>query len=75
VSSCIGFIIRFQGDQAIIQKNDYSIVSIPRSELPAHVREGDFVVEMASTHEYKVDYTLTQLRNQEIRRMTVYYFD
>jgi hypothetical protein len=75
MSSGIGFVIRFEGNQAVIRKNDYSIVTIPRDRLPENLKEGDFVVEMLQTHEYKVDYALTELRHIELRRMTDCFVD
>ncbi|NLW12665.1 MAG: DUF3006 domain-containing protein [Clostridiaceae bacterium] len=75
MSSGIGFVIRFEGDQAIIRKKDYSIVTIPKNRLPANLKEGDFVVELLQTHEYKVDYALTELRLRELRRMTDCFVD
>lgn len=75
MSNGIGFVIRFEGDHAVIRRNDYSTVMIPRSLLPVNLREGDFVVKTLQTHEYKVDYTLTERRHLEIRRMTDCFFD
>lgn len=75
MSSGIGFVIRLEGNQAMIRKNDYSIVTIPRDRLPANLKEGDFLIETQQTREYKVDYTLTELRHIELRRMTDCFVD
>jgi hypothetical protein len=35
---------RFEGDAAVCEKPDRSMINIPRSKLPAEVKEGDVLI-------------------------------
>ncbi|MED4226491.1 DUF3006 domain-containing protein [Neobacillus cucumis] len=58
---------RFEGDLAVCEKEDKSMIDIPRKELPKEIQVGDvLVIEKGQT---RVDYGETQNRKQRIDKL------
>lgn len=68
-----GFIESFDGDFAVIFQADRSIIRIRRSALPPEAKEGFFVIEADRPDHYVIDYSITEKRQQELRRMSESY--
>ncbi|MBM7651269.1 DUF3006 domain-containing protein [Neobacillus cucumis] len=58
---------RFEGDLAVCEKEDKSMIDIPRKELPKEIQVGDvLVIEKGQT---RVDHGETQNRKQRIDKL------
>ena len=49
----VGIIDRFEGEYAVVEREDQGMLKIPRSELPHDAHEGDVLVRIDGVH--KVD--------------------
>ncbi|HHT56831.1 DUF3006 domain-containing protein [Herbinix luporum] len=58
---------RFEGEYAVCEKEDLTLVNILRSKLPAETKEGDCLVEKDDGSFY-IDIEATKDRKQQIRR-------
>ncbi|CUH93437.1 DUF3006 domain-containing protein [Herbinix luporum] len=58
---------RFEGEYAVCEKEDLTLVNILRSKLPAETKEGDCLVEKDDGSFY-IDIEATMDRKQQIRR-------
>jgi hypothetical protein len=69
-----GFIERFTDDQAVIRHADRNISLVERSRLPDGTQVGDFIVQIDDAGHFRVDQEITEMRQQELRRMSDGYF-
>ena len=58
---------RFEGEYAVCEKEDLTLVNILRSKLPAETKEGDCLVEKDDGSFY-IDIEATMDRKRQIRR-------
>ncbi len=63
-----GIIDRFEGDYAIIEKEDRVFVNIPREALPLEAKEGDAIIQVGT--EYQIDETETKKRRKRIEELS-----
>ena len=56
---------RFEGDIAVCEKSDRSMVNIPRQKIPADAREGDVLI--IEGDDIRIDSTETGKREEAIR--------
>ena len=63
-----GFIEKLTDNDALIIRLDRTAFSVSRNLLPDQARVGDFIVQV-NTH-YRIDPERTEMRRQELRRMT-----
>lgn len=70
-----GFISRFEDGFAILEQNDRTHTKISRSRIPAFARPGDFLEEDMNTKEFRVDFTITEMRRQEVLRLADMLFE
>ena len=62
------FIIdRIEGDFAVIESNDGTMVNIPKNKIIGDFKEGDILVQ--NLEFFKVDSELTKKRKEEIEQM------
>jgi hypothetical protein len=59
---------RFEGDYAVCEKEDRTMVNIPKNKLPARAKEGD-VLAVVGNH-ITIDTEETEKRHEEIRKHT-----
>jgi len=70
-----GFVTGFCGDTAVVEQPDRTITQVDRASLPLACRPGDFISQDHDASPFVVDYAITELRRQEIRRMADAFFD
>ena len=70
-----GFIIKIEDGIATIEKSDRTTTKINCSRLPAFFRKCDFIVENENTHSFQIDFSITEMRHQEILRMADMLFE
>ncbi len=58
---------RFEGEYAVCEKGDRTMINIHRSKLPANTKEGD-VIELAGDT-IKIDMVETERRSKEIKKL------
>lgn len=58
---------RFEGDYAVCERDDKSLINIERHNLPPDAKEGDYLIENEDGS-YYVDIEATENRKQQIRR-------
>jgi len=58
---------RFEGDLAVCEKEDKSMVDIPKKELPSDVKPGDVVI--IENGKSRVDIGETEERKQRIEKL------
>lgn len=58
---------RFEGDYAVCEAEDKSIINIKRHKIPKETKEGDYLVEKDDGSFY-IDIEATEERKQHIRR-------
>ena len=62
------FIIdRIEGDFAVVESNDGTMVNIPKNKIIGDFKEGDILVQ--NLEFFKVDSELTKKRKEEIEHM------
>lgn len=59
---------RFEGIYAVCEKEDCTMVNIPKNELPNEAKEGDILVEKGSGI-FEVDKEATKIRREEIEAL------
>ncbi|NJP40066.1 DUF3006 family protein [Oscillospiraceae bacterium HV4-5-C5C] len=70
-----GFVVRFNGKQAIIEDAYHVRHTIARSTLPAQTNLGDFVIREDGQDQFRIDYRITEERLREMRRLSDNQFD
>jgi hypothetical protein len=70
-----GFIVRFDGENAILESTTGQPITVQRSLLPETVQLGDFIVENVKNGTYHVDVVISEERRKEILRMSDRYFE
>lgn len=75
MSKLEGFVDRFEGTHAIIQKANNTYDQIERCYLPKNTRLGDYVIQTDDAMPCQIDYQITEQRRREIRRLMDYLFD
>jgi hypothetical protein len=63
-----GFITKLTDAEALITRLDRTTFTLSRNNLPDQAQVGDFIVQV-NTH-YRIDPERTEMRRQELRRMT-----
>lgn len=58
---------RFEGDLALCEKEDKTILAIPKAQLPIGVKEGDVLVEENGS--FSVDTEATYQRREKIAQL------
>ena len=62
MNDVIVIIDRFEGEMAVCEKDDRTMIDIPRSRLPPEAREGDVVIIEKQT--VRIDQTATAERRR-----------
>lgn len=63
-----GIIDRFEGEYAVVEREDRVIINIPRHDLPLEAKEGDYIIQVDG--EYKLDRNGTKNRRENIERLS-----
>lgn len=63
-----GIIDRFEGDLAIIEKENREFVNIPRQDLPSEAKEGDVIIQVGT--EFQIDESETAKRRKRIEELS-----
>lgn len=58
---------RFEGDFAICEKEDKTMINIEKAKLPSNVKEGDVIVY--ENVKYSIDLKETSQRKKEINKL------
>ncbi|MDK2823805.1 MAG: hypothetical protein PWP71_1723 [Clostridia bacterium] len=61
---------RFEGDLAILEREDRSSFTIPREKLPKEAKEGDVI-----TITWEIDKTATENRKEHVKELMDDFFD
>ncbi|MGI6546108.1 MAG: hypothetical protein ACOX2M_06760 [Fastidiosipilaceae bacterium] len=70
-----GFIVRFDGDEAIVELANGEHISIQSALLPLNTQQGDYVIENAKDGTYHVDVFISEEHRKDILRMSDRYFE
>ncbi|NMA68528.1 MAG: DUF3006 domain-containing protein [Desulfitobacterium sp.] len=63
-----GIIDRFEGDYAVVEKENRKFVNIPREALPLEAKEGDVIIQVGT--EYRIDQSETEKRRKRIEELS-----
>lgn len=63
-----GIIERFEGDFAIIEKENREFINIPRQDLPSEAKEGDVIIQVGA--EFQIDESETAKRRKMIEELS-----
>ncbi len=59
---------RFEGNFAVCEKNDKTIINIDRAKIPSEAKEGDIIVLIEN--KILIDKTLSEERKEYIKKIT-----